>query len=53
MRAPRWVAVRKDSSEPGVHTVVTDDLYELHRVLSAATQRFGSGMARLPGELHC
>jgi hypothetical protein len=26
---PRWVAVRKDTRTPGLHTAVTDDLDEL------------------------
>lgn len=39
----RWVAERRNGLHPGLHTVITDDLAELH---AALTSQEGSGHAR-------
>jgi hypothetical protein len=33
-RGARWVAERRDWRAPGLHTVITDDLMELHAALA-------------------
>jgi hypothetical protein len=33
-KGARWVAERRDRRAPGLHTVITDDLMELHAALA-------------------
>jgi len=38
-RGPRWVAVRRNGRDPGVHTVITSDLGELRAALDQEARR--------------
>jgi hypothetical protein len=42
-REPRWAAVRKNVTDPGLYAVVTPDLSELHATLSTAGVAPGLG----------